>query len=209
MVIKMFTVQELLFIVGGYLSGSVLYSYLLPKYLKKTDITQVSDDGNPGTANVFKCVGIPMGILVLCLELLKGFLPVHLALRTVAFSRNAFALILAAPVLGHAYPFWNLKKGGKSIAVSFGALLGLIPVWTPVLVLAAFYLSFSLIIIIQPHFFRSVITYLLFTGGVLCTVPIPSVVFGCAMISLIVIRKHFVRYQGEKLKIKIPGPVRQ
>lgn len=204
----MLTLQEILFIAGGYLSGSVLYSYLLPKLLKKIDITQESDDGNPGTANVFKCVGIPMGILVLCLELLKGFVPVHFAMRSVDLSKPVFALILAAPVLGHAYPVWGLKKGGKAIAVSFGVLLGIVPLWTPVLLLAAFYVSFSLIVIIQPHFFRSIITFLLFIVGVMFTVPVSSIVLGCTMISLIVVRKHFVRYQGEKLKIKIPGLVR-
>ena len=201
----MFTVQELLYIIGGYLSGSVLYSYLLPKYFKKVDVMQESDDGNPGTANVFKCVGIPMGILVLCLELLKGFVPVHLALQTADISKKTFGLILAAPVLGHAYPVWNPQKGGKAIAVSFGVLLGLFPFWTPVLLLASFYISFSLIVIIRPHFFRSIFTFLLFIGGVVCMVPIPGIVVGCAIISLIVIRKHFVRYQGEKLKIAILG----
>ena len=93
-------------------------------------------------------------------------------------------------------------------AVSFGVLLGLIPIWMPVLLLAAFYLGFSLIIIIQPHFFRSVITFLLFFAGVLCTVPMESIVAGCLGISLIVIRRHLVRYQGEKLKIRILGLVR-
>ena len=202
------TTREILFVVAGYLSGSVLYGYLLPQYFKKVDVTKESGDGNPGTANVFKCAGAPMGILVLCLELLKGFIPVHLAFGAVDPARSAFALILAAPVLGHAYPFWNLKKGGKSIAVSFGVLLGLLPIWTPVLLLAAFYLGFSLIIIIQPHFFRSVITFLLFFAGVLCTVPMESIVAGCLGISLIVIHKHFVRYQGEKLKIRILGSAR-
>ena len=105
-----------------YLSGSVLYSYLLPKALKGIDITAESPDGNPGTANAFTCAGIPIGILVLCMELLKGYLPVHLALREVNPARWSFALILAAPVFGHACPFFQPQKGGKAIAVSFGVL---------------------------------------------------------------------------------------
>ena len=83
----MITWQEWGYIIGGYLSGSVLYSYLLPKALKGIDITAESPDGNPGTANAFTCVGIPIGILVLCMELLKGYLPVHLALRRVDPAR--------------------------------------------------------------------------------------------------------------------------
>ena len=80
----MITWQEWCYIIGGYLSGSILYSYLLPKALKGIDITAESPDGNPGTANAFTCAGIPIGILVLCMELLKGYLPVLLAAGTAA-----------------------------------------------------------------------------------------------------------------------------
>ena len=159
----MITWQEWGYIIGGYLSGSVLYSYLLPKALKGIDITAESPDGNPGTANAFTCVGIPIGILVLCMELLKGYLPVHLALRRVDPARWSFALILAAPVFGHACPFFQPQKGGKAIAVSFGVLLGLVPFWLPVLSLAALYLIFSLVIVIEPHFYRSICTFVLFS----------------------------------------------
>ena len=41
----MITWQEWGYIIGGYLSGSVLYSYLLPKALKGIDITAESPDG--------------------------------------------------------------------------------------------------------------------------------------------------------------------
>ena len=56
----MITWQEWCYIIGGYLSGSILYSYLLPKALKGIDITAESPDGNPGTANAFTCAGIPI-----------------------------------------------------------------------------------------------------------------------------------------------------
>lgn len=110
----MITWQEWCYIIGGYLSGSILYSYLLPKALKGIDITAESPDGNPGTANAFTCAGIPIGILVLCMELLKGYLPVHLALREVNPARWSFALILAAPVFGHACPFFTATERWKS-----------------------------------------------------------------------------------------------
>ena len=44
----MITINHLFFIFLGYLSGSVLYAYLLPKYIKKIDVTKESADGNPG-----------------------------------------------------------------------------------------------------------------------------------------------------------------
>lgn len=195
---------ELLYIFIGYLSGSVLYSYLLPKYFLHVDVTEKSRDGNPGAANVFMYAGIPMGILVIFLELLKGFLPVHLALYRLDPSRLSFSLVLAAPVLGHAYPFWRKHRGGKAIAVSFGVLLGLYPVCAPIFSLIVFYLLFSLVIIVRPHLFRSVITFFLFFVCVLRKVRIPGIVLGCGIISMTVIRKHFVRYQGEKLEVRMP-----
>jgi len=32
---------------------------------------------------------------------------------------------MAAPVFGHAFPFFQKEKGGKAIAVSFGVMIGL------------------------------------------------------------------------------------
>lgn len=196
---------EVLYIAVGYLSGSVLYSYILPKYFLHIDVTEKSKDGNPGAANVFMYAGIPMGMLVIVLELLKGFLPIHFALQRLEPSRLAFALVLAAPVLGHAYPFWRVNNGGKAIAVSFGVLLGLYPICGPVFYLILFYLLFSLVIVIRPHFYRSVITFILFFFCVLSRVKIPGIILGCGIISITVIRKHFLRYHGEKFEVRIPG----
>lgn len=51
--------EEIMYILAGYLSGSVLYSYLLPKYLKKIDVTEKSEDGNPEQPMHFYMQGFP------------------------------------------------------------------------------------------------------------------------------------------------------
>ena len=86
----------------------------------------------------------------------------HIALHVLSPTDPLFALVLAAPVIGHAFPLFHPRMGGKAIAVSFGCLLGLYPDLRPVLTLAAFYLIFSLLLVIDPHLFRSMITYLCF-----------------------------------------------
>ena len=101
-------VKFLEYILIGYLSGSVLYAYLLPRYLKHVDVTEKSGDGNPGAANAFLYAGIPVGVLVLVMELLKGFVPVHLAMGRLPAAEPLVGLVMAAPVLGHAFP---LGKG--------------------------------------------------------------------------------------------------
>lgn len=197
-------IKYLFYIIIGYLSGSIMYAYLLPRFIKHIDVRMLSEDGNPGTANAFKHAGIPAGILVILCELLKGALPVWFAAHSVDISSLFFSLVLAAPVLGHAFPlFWKCKRGGKAIAVSFGVLLGLYPNLTPVLSLAALYILFSLVIVIKPHFFRSVITFFVFTICCLCSKSTPSsVTAGCFILSVTVIWKHLVRYQGERINLQ-------
>lgn len=194
--------RYVIWILAGYLSGSVLYGYYLPLWLKKVDVRMLSDDGNPGTANAFKLAGIPVGILVILCELGKGFLPVWLAVRHLETERLLFSLVLAAPVLGHAFPaFTGGRRGGKAIAASFGVLLGLVPEWRPVLTLVFFYLLFTLVIVIQPHLYRSVVTFLCFNLTCLFTVSNKAVLYGCLILSMVVIIKHLERRTEESFSV--------
>lgn len=197
----------------GYLSGSILYACLIPMHINHINICEVSDDGNPGTANVFKYAGFPAGCLVICMELLKAFVPVFTAARMVDPARLPFAFVMAAPVLGHAFPFMtvmrslfhmdNDQKGGKAIAASFGVVLALFPELYPFAALAFFYILFSTVIVIKPHFFRSILTFCLFTLTVFFKVAAPSVRLGCLIISAVTVYKHISRYHGEKLEVKL------
>lgn len=192
-----------LYSVIGFLSGSILYAYWIPRFLCGKDIIADSSDNNPGTANAYKNGGFFIGTLVLICELLKGFLPVFFAQRIVTAESLLFIPVLTAPVLGHAFPFLQSKKGGKAIAVSFGVLLGLFPVWQPVVLLAVIYLTFSLVLIINPHLLRSVFTFLAFAiiNCFLC--PLPAIRLGCIVISVIVIQKHLCKYQHEDFSMKL------
>ena len=55
---------------------------------------------------------------------------------------------------------FEFKKGGKCIAASFGVFLGLIPNLLPVLILAFWFIFFSVVLIINPHALRTVVTYI-------------------------------------------------
>ena len=112
-------------------------------------------------------------------------------------------IVKHCPFLGHACPFFQPQKGGKAIAVSFGVLLGLVPFWLPVLSLAALYLIFSLVIVIEPHFYRSVCTFVLFSVSVFSRVAMTGISVGCCLISAVVIRKHYARYRGEQMSVRL------
>ncbi len=190
----------LIFSLTGFLLGGILFSYYLPRILKGIDICEVSQDHNPGAMNAFHYGGVPVGILCLLCDLLKGFLPVFLAMRTLNFQSSWFALVIASPAAGHALaPFshrhgGSRHGGGKAIAVSFGALLGLLPASFLVFLLAAFYLFFSLVWIIRPHERRTVVTFSLFAASAMGAAFYTggwSFSLGALLLSFAVVCKNF------------------
>lgn len=157
----MVMVRAAMYTVMGYLGGSILFARVFAALLHRGDILSHSADGNPGTANAFVYGGFWCGVLTLCGDLLKGFLPVYLYLRGAGTDSCGIELvfIMAAPVIGHIFPVFYGFQGGKGIAVSFGSLLGLAPDLYPALVLAAAFLFFSLVIRVTPHYSRTIWAY--------------------------------------------------
>ena len=92
------SIRELGMTVFGLLCGSILFGRALPKWIKGIDVTEVSNDHNPGTANAMKYAGVPVGILCLLGDLLKGALPVYVAVGMGLVTDSWFPLIMAAPV---------------------------------------------------------------------------------------------------------------
>lgn len=192
--------QQLVMIVVGILSGSLLFSRYLPKMLKKVDIVALSEDHNPGTANAMQHAGIPVGILCLLGDIFKGVIPVHMAMRLGLESGSLFFLVMAAPVLGHAFSLFHRGKGGKAIAVSFGVLIGLMPVhMEPVFALCSIYLFFSLVIRLRPHTRRTRVTFMMLALSSLYMVHVQwipgQICGGMLLVSGIVVYKNSLHQQ--------------
>ena len=187
---------QLLFITAGFLTGSIQFSRIIPKFTTRQDICELSDDGNPGAFNAFKHCGVKVGIPCLVCDVLKGFVPVFCASLFTETSGFAFALIIAAPVLGHASGVFNGFHGGKCISVSFGVMLGLLPVtWIGITALAALYILFSTAVKIGSHLKRSIIVYCLFgviSGTALFIAGFASAACGCIAVALIAVIKHIM-----------------
>ena len=123
----------------------------------------LSSDGNPERPTPFFTAACSAGFWF-CWQGRESALPVFLAARHLDPEEKLFALVMAAPVVGHAYPLIDrYGKGGKAIAVSFGVLLGLYPVFLPVLLLAWVYLFFSLVLVVEPHSLRTGLTFLIWS----------------------------------------------
>lgn len=170
----------------GYLSGSVLYAPLFARLLGRSDVFSRSRDGNPGTANAFVHGGVLCGLLTLACELAKGGVPVLLFVRVIGAKSPWLPLMLAAPVIGHVLPIFSGLRGGKGIAVTFGVLLGYTPDWTPLVLLAAYFLLFSLVIRICPHRQRTLATYLCTLATLALVRPLPGTPAGFALIAALV-----------------------
>lgn len=180
------------FMISGYLIGSILFGEIFLRLFKGKDIRKEGADGNPGTYNAFTEGGMLCGTLTLLCDVGKGALPVFLSLQ---FNGQkplplSFALIMLAPVLGHAFPVYTrFQGGGKAIAASFGALLGFLPRLLPVSIPAFFYLLYSALRI-NPHSRRTILTFSCSTAAAFFLLEEPAVKLGMALISSVVVLKH-------------------
>ena len=187
--------NQMFMIVVGVVCGSMLFGSYLPKKIKNIDVTALSDDHNPGTANAMKYAGVPVGVMCLVADLLKGALPIYISIQMGLVSGSLFPLVMAAPVIGHAYSLFHRGKGGKAIAVSFGVLIGLSPVhYQLLLMLCAIYITCSVIIVINPHPKRTRVTYAVFSLGAVALMMFHIISFqiccGAVFIAGIVIHKN-------------------
>ena len=164
------------YVIMGFLSGSILFGRLIPMIFRGVDVQTESEDGNPGTFNAFACGGAFCGILVLLADLGKGALPVALCARDLGMDSWMFALVMAAPVFGHAHSLFQKGHGGKAIAA-----------------LIFWYLLFVIVISARSNTRKSVYTFLAFAVTVMLTVPRRTVLAGCVLMSGIVIHKHCLK----------------
>jgi acyl phosphate:glycerol-3-phosphate acyltransferase len=135
----------------AFLLGSIPFGLLMAR-AKGIDI-RAHGSGNIGATNVMRVMGKKYGIPCLILDILKGFIPVAIAVNLVQITGRPVQVPLGLPeawvmelpatealkvqflhiltalaaVLGHNYSPWIGFKGGKGISTSAGVLLGLMP----------------------------------------------------------------------------------
>jgi acyl phosphate:glycerol-3-phosphate acyltransferase len=83
--------------------------------------------GNIGATNVWRMYGRRLGLPAVLLDTLKGFVPALVA--TKLESHGVGVLAGGAAMLGHWRPlFLGFRKGGKMVATTGGAFLGVAPI---------------------------------------------------------------------------------
>ncbi|HHY21699.1 MAG TPA: glycerol-3-phosphate 1-O-acyltransferase PlsY [Bacilli bacterium] len=107
-------------IIVSYLVGSISFSYIIAKKIKKVDIRQ-HGSGNAGATNTLRVLGKGPAIIVLLLDILKGIFAVLLG-EYLAGPGLVPALAGLAAIVGHNWPIYYGFRGGKGVATTIGAL---------------------------------------------------------------------------------------
>jgi glycerol-3-phosphate acyltransferase PlsY len=136
--------------VVGFFCGAVMFSYLIPRIFFKQDVRKKSEDGNPGSSNVIKSVGIATGAVCMALDVSKAFVPVFISVNLLGIRGVYLIPIVVAPVAGHAFSPMLKFMGGKAVSTTYGSLLGLISISRFVFVVAVTMAFFRFIVVIRP-----------------------------------------------------------
>ncbi|TEU05258.1 MAG: glycerol-3-phosphate 1-O-acyltransferase PlsY [Candidatus Aminicenantes bacterium] len=159
--------MKILFAGLSYLLGAIPSGYVLFYISEKKDIRNFGSQAT-GATNLFRLKGWKFAVPILLFDVLKGGLPVVLALEF--FEDLRFALVCGfLAVVGHCFPVYIKFKGGKGLATTLGAyaVLGFKPL---LLSLGVFLLAVGITRYVSLGSLLAVLSYplfiLLFKGNI-------------------------------------------
>ncbi len=121
---------NILALIFAYLIGSIPTSVWLGKYYHGIDIRE-HGSGNAGATNTFRIFGKKLGITVLIVDILKGWIAVKLFYvlyesgQSVDELFNLKIRLGICALLGHVFPIYVGFKGGKGVATLLGIILAI------------------------------------------------------------------------------------
>nr|WP_255807283.1 glycerol-3-phosphate 1-O-acyltransferase PlsY [Cohnella mopanensis] len=134
--------NSIIAIVISYLLGSISFSILFARWLRKIDIRD-HGSGNAGATNTLRVLGKGPAIAVFLLDIAKGSAAVLIGLW-IGQNNDWVPVICGLAVIGgHNWPIYFRFKGGKGIASTVGALI----VWAFLPTLIAGILAILIIVI--------------------------------------------------------------
>lgn len=116
----------------AYLLGSIPTAVWLGKSYYGIDVREHGSK-NAGATNTFRVLGKKPGIIVLCIDVIKGALavlmPYFFLHATAEYEHLILIQLLTAflAILGHVFPLFAQFKGGKGVATSLGIIIGIHP----------------------------------------------------------------------------------
>jgi acyl phosphate:glycerol-3-phosphate acyltransferase len=119
-------------LIVAYLLGAIPTSVWIGKAFFNIDIRE-HGSGNAGSTNAIRILGWKPGLIVLFVDVFKGWLAVNLIHLTQFYIPETgqyitFQLMLGvAALLGHIFPVYVGFRGGKGVATLFGLVLAINP----------------------------------------------------------------------------------
>lgn len=110
----------------AYLIGSIPFGWLMGRIFFRRDIRS-GGSGNVGATNALRQFGTTAGVIVLLLDLAKGFTAAWLATWFFPVGSVWIPVLGALAILGHVFPIWLDFKGGKGVATAAGVFIALTP----------------------------------------------------------------------------------
>ena len=123
----------ILFAISAYVLGSIPTAIWLGKAKYGIDVREHGSN-NAGATNTFRVLGKKPGVVVLFIDILKGFIAVFLPFIFGIGEWGSNHLIevqlVAAlcAVSGHVLPIFANLRGGKGVATSLGVIVGVHPI---------------------------------------------------------------------------------
>jgi acyl phosphate:glycerol-3-phosphate acyltransferase len=170
----------------AYLIGGLPFGYWFIRLSSGKDIRTMGS-GNIGATNVQRTAGTKAGVVVLVLDILKGYVAVWIAGRLSHDASIALALSAIAVMLGHCYPVSLRFRGGKAVACFIGGFAYIVPV-----ALAAILVVFVVVVALTRYIsLGSIIGALLFPLFVwLIYHPDESILAASIAAALLIIYRH-------------------
>ena len=128
----MLTFANIFGLLIGYLVGSIPSAVWVGRTIYPIDVRDYGS-GNARPTNTFRVLGKKPGIVVLIMDVLKGFFAVKLAYVLGDYDSHSpefidFELALAVcGLLGHIFPVYVGFRGGKGVATMLGILVAIHP----------------------------------------------------------------------------------
>jgi len=140
--------------------------------------------GNIGATNAMRTGGKLAGALTLLADIIKGVIPVALAIYA-GLSELWIGVVAAATFIGHLFPVYLRFKGGKGVATMLGVMLP----WQPLVAVIGLLLWFVLMKLSHYVSLASILAALALpllvglTGG-----SIPALIVGMLIASLVTLK---------------------
>jgi glycerol-3-phosphate acyltransferase PlsY len=178
--------NSIIAIAVSYLLGSISFSILFTRWLRKIDIRD-HGSGNAGATNTLRVLGKGPAIAVFLLDIAKGSAAVLIGLWLGDSSNDWVSVVCGlAAIAGHNWPVYFRFKGGKGIATTVGALV--IWAFVPTLIagiVAILVIVFTRYVSLGSMFFAVLLPILFYLFGL-----DEAYIWGALAVAILAVARH-------------------